>query len=125
MSDSFGIIENGVVVNVVRADPAFAASRGWIALPPGVGIGFTKNGDEYTKPETPKPTLTIAEFWDRFTQAELDAILASTNAGVKRLTFQVNTRPTVAMGGSVVSGLLGLYVAQDIITPQRRNEILG
>lgn len=37
---NFAIIENGKVVNVVVAEPDYAAQQGWISLPTDVGIDW-------------------------------------------------------------------------------------
>ena len=51
---SYAIIQNGTVVNVAAADPQFAASQGWIALPEGAGIGWTYDGATFAPP-APQP----------------------------------------------------------------------
>ncbi len=35
----YAVIENGVCVNIVKSDAAFAKSMGWVLLPDGFGIG--------------------------------------------------------------------------------------
>lgn len=36
----YAVIENGLVVNTVAAEPDYAASQGWIAFDDEVGIGW-------------------------------------------------------------------------------------
>ena len=52
----FAIVDNSKVVNVVVAEPDFAKSQGWIALPEGVGIDWDYIDGEFVdnrpKPET-------------------------------------------------------------------------
>lgn len=47
----YAIIENGVVVNIAEAEPEFAAEKGWIELPDGIGIGCTYDGESFSQPE--------------------------------------------------------------------------
>lgn len=50
------IIDAGVVVNVVVADPAYAATMGWIEAPAHVGIGWTYDDGDWIAPEVePEP----------------------------------------------------------------------
>lgn len=44
------IIEDGVVVNLVSADPDFADEQGWIEAPDAVDIGWTHDGDSFAAP---------------------------------------------------------------------------
>jgi len=45
MSNNYAVIENGKVVNSVVAEADFAAAKGWILLPEGVGIGWDYDGE--------------------------------------------------------------------------------
>ena len=57
---NYAIIENGKVVNAVVAEPDYAATQGWIALPDGAGIDWDYiNGqfvDNRPKPPASEPT---------------------------------------------------------------------
>ena len=46
----YAIIESGVVTNAVLAEPDYAASQGWVALPDGAGIGWLYDGANFTAP---------------------------------------------------------------------------
>lgn len=59
----YAIIENGVVVNVAEAKAAFAASMGWVKIDPLAGIGWAYDGETFTPP--PPPTPTVPESVDR------------------------------------------------------------
>lgn len=52
----YAIIEAGSVVNIVVADPDFAISKGWIAAPEHVGIGWGYDDGDWIAPEVePEP----------------------------------------------------------------------
>lgn len=56
------VIENGVVVNVVEAEPDFALQMGWIVYPDyveneAVGIGWQYDGTNWTKPAEITPEM--------------------------------------------------------------------
>ena len=53
--NTYCIIENNLVVNVVTADDDFAQSQGWILCPEGVGIGWGYDGITFTPPANPTP----------------------------------------------------------------------
>jgi hypothetical protein len=38
---SYAIIENGTVINAVKAEANYAAEQGWVLLPENAGIGFS------------------------------------------------------------------------------------
>lgn len=52
----FGIIENGIVVNLAAADAEFAAAQGWVEVPAGVGIGWLYDGEIFAPGE---PDLAV------------------------------------------------------------------
>ena len=52
---NFAILENGVAVNVVVAEPDFAASQGWVPIPDGMSIGCVFDGAAWTNPNAPTP----------------------------------------------------------------------
>jgi hypothetical protein len=52
------VIENGVIVNIVLAEPDFASQMGWIAFPDfvaekAVGIGWSYDGTNWVAPVEP------------------------------------------------------------------------
>lgn len=62
---NYAIIENGVVVNAVIAEPEYAAEQGWVALTAGAGIGWDYDGsnfiDNRPKPEAVTPIAPTKE----------------------------------------------------------------
>ena len=113
--------------DIADADRPFECSR---ANSDGT-VTLYYTGDEI--PPMPEPTaapsryITSAEYRARFTQAELLAMLSSTDAGVKLLILKVSTAPTEGINlysQSVVDGLTYL-VSKNILTPERVLEILA
>lgn len=71
---SFAIVDNnGTVINLVVADPEFAAAQGWIEAD-GAGIGWLWDGAQFSPPAPPEqsPEALQAEIVAA-TQARLDA----------------------------------------------------
>jgi len=56
MVSSYGVVENGVVVNAVLADADFAAEQGWVLLPEGVGPTWLYDGSTFAEPMPYVPT---------------------------------------------------------------------
>ena len=77
---NFAVIESGVVVNVVLAEPEFAAQQGWVALPENVWIGWQFDGNDWTPPASPTktPEQVQAEIVAA-TQERLDAFARTRN----------------------------------------------
>lgn len=50
----YALIENGVVVNVIAAEPEFAKTLGAVELQPGFGIGDLYQNGMYVKKEIPQ-----------------------------------------------------------------------
>lgn len=46
----YAIIKNGKVSNVVVAEPEYAAQKGWVECPEGVGIGWAFDGAKAIPP---------------------------------------------------------------------------
>jgi hypothetical protein len=70
---TYAIIESGVVVNAVLAEPDYAASQGWIELPAGAGIGWAYDGEAFTPPVIPpKPPEEVQAEIVAATQTRLD-----------------------------------------------------
>jgi hypothetical protein len=77
---NFAIIENGKVVNVVVAEPDFAAQRGWVSLPVDAGIDWDYVDGQFVDnrpvPErVAPPTLTREELL-----AQISALAAQVQA---------------------------------------------
>lgn len=53
----YAIIEAGVVVNAVLAEPAYAAEHGWVELPDNAGPGWLYDGHKFTAPPVPPPAV--------------------------------------------------------------------
>lgn len=53
MVNKYAVIEAGTVVNIVKAEAAFAAASEWIEAPPGVSRGWTYDGSEFAAPTPP------------------------------------------------------------------------
>ena len=69
--------------------------------------------------------LTAEEFRNAFTQAEIDNLLASTDAGVKRLLYRISTnRSGIDCGSAEVLGGLAYLVTAGLLTNARRIAIL-
>ena len=76
-------------------------------------------------PANPAPMVTSQEFRDRFTDAELTAMLASADANVKLLVLKVTTADPFPLDKtSVVQGLAYLKTV-GILTEARRLAIGG
>lgn len=56
MVKPYAIIENNVVVNIAVAEEDFAAERGWVFLPFGVGIDWLYDGSTFSAPLGTVPT---------------------------------------------------------------------
>ena len=57
MVNSYGVIEDGVVVNAVLAEADFAVEQGWVLLPEGVGPTWLYDGSTFSAPLPYVPTL--------------------------------------------------------------------
>jgi hypothetical protein len=73
----YAIIENGIVINIAVASPEFAAQKGWIECPEGVGIGWTFDGAGV--PIEPAPDL---EELASIARAQRDKLLAESDVMV-------------------------------------------
>lgn len=60
----YAVIEQGIVTNVVIADPELAASNGWIEAVGSVGPGWTYDGGNFAEP-APAPEPVPALISDR------------------------------------------------------------
>jgi len=65
-------------------------------------------------------TLTAQQFRDRFTDAELAAMVSSTDTGVKLLVLKVQTADPFPMDNATVQAGLDYHVSKKILTAERR-----
>ena len=61
MVSSYGVIEDGVVVNAVLAEADFAAEQGWVLLPEGVGPTWLYDGLTFSEPLPYVPPKEVQE----------------------------------------------------------------
>ena len=71
-------------------------------------------------PEPAAVTLTAQQFRDRFTDAELAAMVSSTDTGVKLLVLKVQTADPFPMDNATVQAGLDYLVSKKILTAERR-----
>ena len=103
------------VVETTGLDPQPAANWKY-DLTTGV---FSPPGSVY------KTVLEVNEFWDRFTQAEKEAIVASTNPKIKTYQYDVfNTRRTINLEDAKTIGAINFLEANGFIAAGRAIEIL-
>jgi hypothetical protein len=80
----YAVIKNGVIFNIVEAEPDFAAQMGWITFPDfigtkAVGIGWKFNGSSWTEPDpVVEPTPLIPDKEELL--AQLNALSAQIQA---------------------------------------------
>jgi hypothetical protein len=53
---NYAVVDNGIVINIVVADEQSAADNGWIDAT-GARIGDTWDGEAFTSPPVPSPTI--------------------------------------------------------------------
>ena len=78
MTNKYAIIENGVVANVVLAEPEYAAQQGWVECP-DAGPKWLYADGVFTAPAVAKPTAP-AEPTKEELLAQLQAIQAQIQA---------------------------------------------
>lgn len=75
----YAIIENGIVVNIVVAEPEYANTQGWVAVTDGAGIGWTYGNNRFVdNRSTPEPQQST-------TKEELLAQLQALQAQIQAL----------------------------------------
>lgn len=74
MTNRYAIIENGVVANVVLAEPEYAAQQGWIECP-DAGPRWTYADGVFTAPVVVEPVAPVAPTKEQL-MAELTALTA-------------------------------------------------
>lgn len=98
----YAIIESGVVVNAVLAEPEFAAEHGWVELPDGAGIGWTYDGESFAPPAPPvKPPEQIQAEIVAATQIRLDDFARSRgyDSCLSACTYATSPTPRFAAEG--------------------------
>lgn len=63
------VIDNGVVENIIEADPSFTIAGKTLVPASNAGIGWTWNGSQFSPP--PKPDPPVTPDWDGFNAALL------------------------------------------------------
>ena len=93
---------------------------------PGQGWKWDLATGEFSAPDPVyKTVLEVNEFWDRFTQAEKEAIVASTNPKIKIYQYDVfNTRRTINLEDAKTIGAINYLEANGFIAAGRAAEIL-
>ena len=71
---NYAIIESNKIVNVVVAEPDYAAQQGWTPVPEGAGIGFVFDGANWVNPNKPSPEELAAAI-----RVQRDSLLLSTD----------------------------------------------
>lgn len=79
MSNRYAIIENGVVANVVVAEPEYAAKQGWVECPEA-GPGWLYDGQTFTAPPPPPAPEPASAPTKEQLMAELAALTAKIQA---------------------------------------------
>ena len=78
---NYAIVENGVVANVALADDGYAAERGWVLCPDGVGIGWDYAGGQFVDNRpAPAPVESAPAPTKEQMLAELQALTAKIQA---------------------------------------------
>lgn len=97
----------------------------------GTALAYFEGDELPLQPPNPPPVptrfVTAQEYRQRFSQAELLALLASTDAGVKLLVLKVSTAPPegIDLLSQTVSQGLAYLVAQGILAPARPAQIVA
>lgn len=79
MNNRYAIIENGLVVNVVVAEPEYASAQGWVECPEA-GPGWLYDGQTFTAPPPPSAPEPAPAPTKEQLLAQLQALQAQINA---------------------------------------------
>lgn len=71
---NYAIIESNKIVNVVVAEPDYAAQQRWLPLPENAGMGFVFDGANWVNPNKPSLEQLAANV-----RAQRDSLLLSTD----------------------------------------------
>ena len=93
---------------------------------PAANWKYNMTTGEFSSPNLVyKTVLEVNEFWDRFTQAEKEAIVASTNPKIKTYQYDVfNTRRTINLEDAKTIGAINFLEANGFIAAGRAAVIL-
>jgi hypothetical protein len=121
---------NGVVVNVIEADPAsFAPGDGSLI----VASDTAQIGDSYANgaftPATPSPTyqtagLSFLQFMALFTPAEQEAIVSASDPQVKVFVLMAAGAGALDLGNSEVAGGVAYLQQAGLLQPARAARVL-
>lgn len=121
-------ILNGVVENVVMADPAvFVPTDGSTLVPSsGAGPGYTYANGVFTPAATVYATqnLDFYYFLGLFTPAEFSAIVSSGLAPVKVFLMTYIPAPSFNLTDTAIVNAINFLVAQSLLTSGRGAQIL-
>lgn len=110
---------------VTDADRPFVCSRG---NADGSVILYYDGDDIPQIPEVQPPAtpaVTIQDFRQRFTDAELLSVLSSTDAQVRLLLLKLQTRQEIELTDPQVLQGMGYLVSLGLLTKERANHIIG
>lgn len=121
-------ILNGVVVNVIIADPTFNPGDGSVLVVSTTAqSGWTYANGTFTPVAAPVPTqgLTFQQLLTLFTAAELTAIItaAATKPIILTWLFKMAAQGTINLADPQVTTALTYLVAQSLITAPRATAI--
>ena len=127
----FAIVENGVVVNVVLADAGPVDSVDVSAVP-GVGPGWTYDGEEFTAPVVPDPppvvvsSVTPQRMLREMTVTEKAGILTASNTDpvVTVFVFLLQNATLIDVDNQDLVDGLNYLESQALLAAGRASEIL-
>jgi hypothetical protein len=124
----FAIISNGIVegVYVCLKKPVLQNKTviDVTGMENGPGPGWSYADDIFSPPAAiPKTTITSLNFWNRLTNAEQEALIASNNAKVQRLLFEMRLRPVLPVAKLTI--ILNAMELAGLLAPGRAAEILA
>lgn len=101
----WALIKNGAVITCVEQSlqPTVDLGGPWIDITgQHVGPGYGWNGSAFTPPQAPAVSLTLRQFWQRFTVAEREALQHILATGTQPQKNKLNAfREYLATGGNV------------------------
>lgn len=133
MAQRCAVVTNGVVTNIILANPDFVPGGGQILAPSATAqIGYTYDGTNFTvvvPPVIPQTEgLTYQMLTKLFTAAELTAILTVAISKPIIITWMLKMAsfgPMISLTDPQVTTALNYLVAQGLITPARQTAILA
>lgn len=140
MTQKYAVIDKGVVVNIIIAQPGSAAlPSGAVnieSVSPSPSIGWTYNGGVFTAPVVPTlswsdPALDSRYFWidvgpffDRFGAKAL-SITGSADVQVQGLVTLLLPRKYVDLKRADLPSMLDLLVSKGLITAAEKTAVLN